>query len=269
MKKTEGDQAVQVGISSACFFPLETELSIALLLDSGEKNIELFVNSFSELKPGFIRQIIERVHAEGGNIVSVHPFTSNLEDMLFSTYTRRQKDMTEFYKKYFSLAAEAGASYVVLHGPSKMFHMPMEFYVEQFDALDRTARQMGVHVLQENVARCMSRDIQLLAYLHQQLPDAGFTLDLKQARRCGIDLEHFFQTLGPAIKHIHFSDSSDTQECLWPGMGTMDIPGFVTMLHRYAYEGCLMVEIYSCNSGMCGALEACAEKLRAYIALQE
>lgn len=268
MTNEAGSQGVQVGVSSACFFPLETEQAVSLLMDAGERNIELFVNSFSELEPQFTHRIIEMVRASGGKIISVHPFTSNLEDMLFSPYARRRQDMMELYKKYFAFAAEAGASYVVLHGPSKMFHMSMEFYAEQFWALDQIARQMGVQILQENVERCMSRDIALLAYMHRQLPDAGFTLDLKQARRCGIDTEQFFRTLGPAIKHIHFSDSSGAQECLWPGMGAMDIPDFMEMLRRYAYDGCLMVEVYGCKSCECSILEACAEKIRAYTVQQ-
>lgn len=262
MKDTAHSGGIQVGVSTGCLFPLETERALELLLASGEKLFELFINSTSELDPSFRRQILGMLRASDGKIVSLHPFTSNLEDMLFSPYARRRADMQEFYKYIFDCAADVGASYVILHGPNRMYHMSKEFYIEQFDALDQIARRMGIQVLQENVERCISRELSLLDYMHKQLPDAGFALDLKQAHRCGINVEKFFQVLGESVKHIHFSDSSESHDCLWPGNGSMNIPDFISLLHQNAYTGTLIVEVYGCDSNMCDMLEAGLKKLR-------
>lgn len=258
-------QAIQVSVSTACFFPLETEKAVALLMDAGERNIELFVNSFSELEPQFTRRVVEMTRRVSGRIISVHPFTSNLEDMLFSPYTRRRRDMTEFYKKYFALAAEANAPYVVMHGPSKMYHISMEDYTEYFYSLDQTARQMGVQVLQENVERCMSRDIRLLQYMKSQYPDAGFTLDIKQAIRCGVRWQDVVAALGKNIRHIHISDHDEGTDCRCPGTGNLNVSDFIGRLHGIQYNGFLSIEVYGFAEKPCSQLITSANYLRRYI----
>lgn len=245
---------MKVGISTACLFPLKTETSLRILLESGADNIELFLNSFSELEPNFLEQIKMLFADFGGHAVALHPFTSNLEDMIFSDYTRRRQDMRDFYRRYFDFAASIGAPYVILHGPNKMFHMSNEFYAEQFYQLDYAARQMGVRVLQENVERCMSRNPELLRYLHSAIPEMGFVVDVKQAKRCAVPVEYLMEVLGNSIVHIHFSDQSKADDCLWPGMGETDIPQMIEHLHAIGFDGCITVEVYGCDVINCAGL---------------
>lgn len=245
---------MKVGISTACFFPLETEKALWTLLDNGVEEIEVFLNSFSELEPGYLAKMRSLLAGFGAHITAVHPFTSNLEDMLFSAYDRRRRDMREFYQRYFEMAASLGAPYVILHGPNKMFHMSREFYAEQFALLGRAAEGMGVRLLQENVERCMSRDPELLRYLRGAVPGMGFALDLKQAKRCGVAVPDLLEALGGSIAHLHFSDQSKADDCLWPGEGETDIPQLVDRLHAVGFDGCLMVEVYGCGAADCARL---------------
>ena len=173
--------------------------------------------------------------------------------------------MREFYKRYFQIAAELGAPYLVLHGPNKMFHMSYDFYAEQFFALDEIARSMGVQVLQENIERCMSCDMELLRYLCTNVPQMGFTLDVKQSIRCGIPLEKMLQTLNGRIRHIHMSDHAPGQDCLCPGQGTMNISAFVAGLRECGYDGCLTIEVYGCQEEECDELIAGVELLRGFL----
>lgn len=253
---------MKVGVSTACFFPAETEYAVKTLIDAGERNIEIFLNSFSELEKDFLGKIKHCIRSEGVTVTAIHPFTSNLEDMLFSPCQRRIRDMTEFYKKYFSFAAELGAPYVIFHGPNKMFHIPWSFYAEQIAALDQVARESGVRILQENIERCYSRDPELLAYLYQQVPDLGFVLDLKQAVRCQIKISDLVHILNQRIKHVHISDHTDTQDCVLPGVGNLDIPLFIRQLSKVGFKGCLTVEIYDCTNDMCTQLTECTQNLK-------
>ena len=46
------------GVSSACFYPLETEKSLELAGECGFHTVELFLNSHSELEDSFVDELI-------------------------------------------------------------------------------------------------------------------------------------------------------------------------------------------------------------------
>lgn len=48
------NKPVGAGVSSACFFPLETADSVKILSEWHIPNIEIFFNSFQELKDGYL-----------------------------------------------------------------------------------------------------------------------------------------------------------------------------------------------------------------------
>ena len=51
--------AVETGVSSACFYPLETEKSLEEAGKCGFKNVELFINSHSESEDDFVEILLE------------------------------------------------------------------------------------------------------------------------------------------------------------------------------------------------------------------
>ena len=98
---------MKLGISTACLYPMETEKSLETLLGLGFQSFEVFLNTFSEMEPAFLKEMKKRVDDAGARIVSVHPFTCIFENMLFFTeYERRTQDGIEFKKC-------AAASYVM------------------------------------------------------------------------------------------------------------------------------------------------------------
>ena len=80
----------KVGISSACFYPEETEISFRKIADMGIKTCEFFINSPREIEDEFIDNILNIKNKYGMDIVSVHPYGSFAESFsLFSNYYRR------------------------------------------------------------------------------------------------------------------------------------------------------------------------------------
>ena len=70
---------IDFGVSSACFYPVETEKSLELTGEYGFRNVELFLNSHSELDDEFVEKLIGIKEKYNLNIVSVHPFASFAE----------------------------------------------------------------------------------------------------------------------------------------------------------------------------------------------
>ena len=125
---------MRIGVSSSCYYPLETEKSLVRLGEMGVKTAEVFFNSPSELTGGLFREICEIKSYYGMDIVSFHPFMSFAEGyFLFSSYERRFYDSLEMiYKPCFEAAAKLGAKYVILHGARGKKTIPDEEYAERF-----------------------------------------------------------------------------------------------------------------------------------------
>ena len=114
---------MHIGVSTACLYPMETERSLDTLLSLGFRRFELFLNCFSEVKEDYVRSLRERLETSGAQALSVHPFTSAFENMLFfSDYARRTEDGLTLYRDYFRAANLLGASILVLHGQRNYHH---------------------------------------------------------------------------------------------------------------------------------------------------
>ena len=67
---------MNLGISTACFYPTVTEKAFECCIKSGSECCEVFFNAYSELSPGFLKELKTQAALSGVSIVSVHPFTS-------------------------------------------------------------------------------------------------------------------------------------------------------------------------------------------------
>ena len=161
------------GISTSCFYPLETEKALALLVEAGAKNGEVFLNSFSELEEPYLRALDRAARAGGLGILSVHPFTSGWEGSLFfSGYPRRMEDGIDLYRRFFWGAALLGADKVIFHGAPLGMEIPMEEYARRYARLDQAARELGVRLCHENVCRTVSRSAAFFRELLRFCPGA-------------------------------------------------------------------------------------------------
>ncbi len=234
------------GISTACLYPTEIEKAFRQLAENGIKTAEIFVNSHCELYDPYREEMLTVQKEYGVDVVSVHPYSCSIEPiMLFTVYERRLADMLEYYKRFFEYMNFFGARYFILHGNKPQNSFPDEKYFERYLILQETAERFGVCVLQENVARCTSRDLGFLVKMKEALKDkAAFVLDVKQAHRSGYDPLETVRALGENIRHVHFSDWGKAGDCLKFGSGEYDNFALFSELKKYGYDGKVIIELY-------------------------
>ena len=247
---------MKAGISTACFYPRTPEEAIGFLSAHRVPHIEVFFNSFSELKRDYLRKLRFELQNGGVKVLSVHPFTSGMEPILFfSDYERRVEDGLELYRHYFEAANQLGAGILVFHGDRRESNCSEERYFERFLRLVRLGREFGVTVAQENVERCRR--------MRAELGDeARFVLDVKQARRAGEEPMKVLEALGQSVCHIHISDGGVAGDCLPIGDGEMDFSAFFQKLRELRYRGGVLLELYRHNYRASEELIQSYEKLR-------
>lgn len=236
----------KLGVSSACFYPLETEKAFDRVCRIGCGFAEVFLCAPSELVDFFIRQIKEQADAAGIEILSVHPFSSFMENtFLFSPYYRRYTDSLTLYRRYFEICAYFGAKILVLHGAKDVCAISDNEYFERFSALSEIGRDYGVCLCQENVVHYRAESTDYLKKMAHSIGKGfGITLDIKQARRAGTDEFELINELAPFIKHIHVSDCSSQRDCLPPGSGTYDFEKLFRNLLDIGYSDGAIIELY-------------------------
>ena len=234
------------GLSTACFYPMETENAFQAIMEQGIQNTEIFFNSPSELDREYLADIKKVMSAYGGRVISVHPYSSNWESMLFfSRYDRRLRDGIRLYDDFFDAARYLGAKYFIFHGLNKDFSVSDELYAERFMLLADEAQKYGITVLQENVARCVSGSADFIRRMRSICPDMKFVLDLKQALRAGFSPEEMLISMGDALCHIHMSDSDLKDDCRLFGQGRTDMVSFARLLTKTGFSGAIIEEVYS------------------------
>lgn len=238
---------MKTGMSSACFYPLETEKAVKLCGEMGFKNIEIFVNSACELSGSILKDIKTQISNYDLNVVSVHPFTSFAESFtIFGSYKRRADDTIELYKRYFDFANEVGASIFVLHGAKLTHTVDGEEYFERFARLRDAGKQFGVTVSQENVVNFRSASVEFIKRMNDYLGgDFALTLDLKQCRRAGEKPLDFINAVGEKIVNVHISDGKPEHDCLPPFEGKEDFAKIINALKDKRYNGEYLIELYS------------------------
>lgn len=238
---------MKTGMSSACFYPLETELSVIKCGELGFRNIEIFVNSYCELKGKIFKEIKSAVNHYGINVCSVHPFTSFAESFVFfGSYNRRVDDGIEFYKNYFEFCAELGASALVLHGAKLEHTVNNEEYFDRYARLFEAGKEFGVLVSQENVVNFRSQSVDFLKRMNEYLNgEFSMTLDLKQCRRAGEDPVKIIETIGEKILNVHISDYNENSDCIPPFEGKEDFQKIVNALNKKNFKGNYIIELYN------------------------
>lgn len=241
--------AMTLGASTACLYPMPTELALEELLRLGFRTLEVFVNTASETTPEFARGLRRRADQEDARIVAVHPYTSGMEPyLLFSGYARRTEDAMDQYRGFFSAASAMGARYLVLHGDRADSALPLEESAGRLDRLFEIGREEGVMPLLENVVKYRSADPQYLRDLRRLLGDRiGFVFDFKQCARCGLQIEEVLDAMGQGLAHLHVSDQDTTHDCLIPGRGKNDFAAVARRLHSMGFDGSWILELYRSN----------------------
>lgn len=239
---------MDIGASSACFYPMETEKAFQILCENGFSDIEIFFNSPSETNPSFIKELKKIKDAYGVNVTSVHPYESFGEGYnFFSNYYRRYEDACENYKRFFNAAAELGASFAIMHGAKHRYDITPEKYAERFTRLNEIAMTFGCYMAHENVVDFSGARPEFLELLRDYgKENFKMVLDVKQARKAGVLPIDFIKTVGENIAHVHLSDCSTVSQCTPPSEeGLFDFGELFTQLQSVDYKGKYIIELYS------------------------
>lgn len=238
-----------VGASSSCFYPLETEKALDNVLSLGYKQAEVFFNTSSELEDSFTKEMRRNADDHGARIISVHPFSSALENTcIFGEYQRRYDDFIGLYQKTFHAAAVLGARNVVIHGALAVQKRDLskELYFERFASLVELGKREGVQVCQENVVRFRSQSVEFLKEMRSYLgDDYKMVFDIKQAIRSGYNPFDVVEEFKNEIVHIHISDNTPEMDCMPPGRGSFDFKALFDKMNEANYQGGYIIEIYS------------------------
>ncbi|MGI6180446.1 MAG: sugar phosphate isomerase/epimerase family protein [Agathobaculum sp.] len=245
---------MRLGVSTACFYPQPLEEILPVLSGMGVRAAEIFFNTESEFEPRFYERLGAQAAQLGLDIVSIHPYTSLMEGLLFfSDYRRRLEDGLTQYRRYFACAAALGARCLTFHGERDMGPPDTpERWARKCAAYRRLcalADEYGVKVAQENVAWCRSRHPDYIRALYRDVPELRYTLDIKQAHRAGQDWRVLMDAMGDRLINVHINDFSKEQSCMLPCSGMMDYTAFFSRMHRLGYDGHALVEVYRSNFG--------------------
>ena len=237
---------MNIGVSTASLYPLETELALENIGKAGVKNAEVFFNCESELKPAFIDILCDIKNEYSINITSIHPTYSLAESfLLFSEYDRRFYEGLQKFARYSEIAAELGAKYIIMHGGKNNGILSDEEYCERYMQLNAQTLKNGIYVLQENVANFRARDREFLRSMCEILgDDAKFCFDVKQAVRSGYNPLDLAEEFASHIKHCHISDHSIGSDCLLPLKGGFDFKTFFNLMASKGYNGAYIIEVY-------------------------
>lgn len=239
---------MMTGISTACLYPMYTEVALQTFASLHVEATEVFINCSEEILPAKLREMRSIADGNGVKILSLHPYTSGMEPMLFfSAYKRRFYEGMELYKKYYEAANILGADIVIFHGNSSKSGMSYDEYFNRFGRLVEDSISNGSKLCHENVSRCMSRSSAFFKELAKAVPQSEFVFDTKQAFRAGEDVFEFVKAMSGRIRHVHFSDHSEQNDCLVPGHGTFNTGEFLDLIKNNGFDGGVIVELYREN----------------------
>ncbi len=238
---------MDIGISSSCFYPGNTEDAFEKVCRMGAETSEIFFNCSEEMQMPIIGEINEIKNYYGVPVRTIHPYTSFAEPyMLFGGYGRRTNEGIDFYKRYFETAAYLGAESVVIHG-GKPIHQRDELdYFEVFARLCEEGKKFGVLPAHENVYMRAGSDIGFLKRLKRYLgKDFRLVLDIKQCRRNESDEYEIIKLFGKDIIQLHISDYDKSRDCIPPGEGKYNFKKLFQQLKISGYDRSAIIELYS------------------------
>lgn len=240
---------MNIGISTASLYPLETETALEILAKHGIKHTEIFFNCNYELSDSFVKELKSIADNYGVNIASVHPTASLAESfMLFSNYQRRLYEGLENFKRYGEICSMLGAKYVILHGGKPNGILNDVEYCERFNLINDAVKTGGGMLLQENVFRFRAGELEFLRMMQKNLgDDVGFCLDVKQSIRGGYSPFDVINAVGKNVKHLHISDHNTEKDCMIPGDGVFDFKRLKAEMDKLNYDGAYIIEVY-CNA---------------------
>lgn len=236
---------MKIGVSTASFFPREeSENAIEIIKQSGADCAEVFLGSFYEYRPEFVKGNKDKFG--GIEISSVHAFSSNFEPQLFSVSRRVRGDGFYWLDQLMRSSQLLGAKKYSFHGYISRAAGDVNFdriatYLR--DICEFCARY-GVDVCLENVFWCTYNRPGLFREFKSRCPQLAAVLDIKQARRSGYPVNMYIEDMAGAISHVHLSDVDQNGKMCLPGKGVYNFEEIFKRLKGAGFNGPVLIEVY-------------------------
>jgi sugar phosphate isomerase/epimerase len=256
---------MEIGISTACFYPLYTENTIKIISDLESNLCEVFLEAEYEYEKDYISDLKKEMDKFNVRANSVHAFCATFEAQLFSEYERRRTDALVIYKKVVEAATRLGATSYTFHGDKRcddLNKLDFKHYIKCVNELLDIAQSYNIALSWENVAWCQTSRPEFIAKVKDAAPTLKFTLDIKQARRAGKLPDEYLDVMGSDIINVHVNDFNNEKSCMLPGQGMFDFKSFFQKLNAIDYKGNAIIEVYSWDYDDYTELKTSIEYLR-------
>jgi len=154
------------------------------------------------------------------------------------------KELERCAKVFWALGAEIMNIHPCYACPPRMKSHLLELNIETLKPIEQMARHLGLTLVLENYKAPFDRVSTYQTLLHE-VPGLMVHLDFGHTNMGKDDGETFCRRLGPAIKHVHFSDNRSTEDHHMPlGVGSVDWKRAVSALKGIGYDGTITLEVF-------------------------
>ena len=239
---------MRLGLTSAAFYGrMETEDAARKLRDYPINVCEVFLETHGEYNLTFGKLLKERLFDLPCR--SIHAKGTQFEGDLFGASPRQREDAFKILAGVLDCGMALGATIFVFHGlPDFKGGLTIERLPRLAETINRImemALERGITLTWENVSWCALKRPEDAAYLMSLLPALHFTLDIKQARQCGVDPMAFLPVMKDRLAHVHVLDyDASGRHCL-PGQGLFDFQRLKHGLMAIGYHGDVILEPYA------------------------
>ncbi len=234
---------IQVGMSASCVYPLSCEEGFRFASMAGYDGVEVMVTREPVTQSAeSIKQLSDRYEIP---VLSIHA------PVLLLTHFVWGRDPQMKLEKSAELAAEVGASTVVVHPPFRW----QATYAEKFlDIVRQTSLNTGVTIAVENMFPWKVRNSQMQAYAPgpdpREMDCDAITLDFSHAALSGHDSLELAREYGSRLRHVHLTDGSHPDdgnrvfdEHLLPGRGKQPVAEVLQHLAATNWDGHVVAEV--------------------------
>ncbi len=252
MKKTanlrlELIKIMQVGISTASLFQRKhTEEALEFLAKNNVPCAEVFLESYCEYKAEY-GEILKKVKGQMP-VHSLHVLTTQFEPQLYSLNDRAKADSFELLDSAMQVAEKIGAKYYTFHGGARFKKTPFTIDYERVGGITQeiidVCAKHGVSLAYENVHWGYYNYIGFFENIRKYTNGLKATLDIKQARQCGVHYADFIKEMGKDIVTVHLSDVDEKGKMCLPGKGVTNFTDLFCRLNDVGFNGALILEVY-------------------------
>jgi len=234
---------ITVGMGTTCVYPLKVEDGFRMAASTGYDGIEVMVTNDPATQSATSLDKLSRRY--GLPVLSIHA------PVLLLTHFVWGRDPQVKLEKSAELAAEVGASTVVVHPPFRW----QNSYADRFlDIVRETSIKTGIEIAVENMFPWKVRDREMQAYAPgpdpRELDCDAVTLDFSHAALSGHDSLEIVHDLGERLRHIHLTDGNAAHgedrvfdEHLLPGEGSQPVAEVLEHLAASGWDGHIVAEV--------------------------